>query len=51
MHSSNPRVRLDALYAFGVLAPLGGRAAQDAIRSGMSWAIEALRHLEKISAV
>jgi len=43
MHSANPRVRLDALYAFGVLAPLGGRAAQDAIRSGMSWAIEALR--------
>src|SRR5207302_816261 len=43
MHSANPRVRLDALYAFGVLAPLGGPAAQDAIRSGMSWSIEVLR--------
>lgn len=43
MHSANPRVRLDALYVFGVLAPLGGQAADDAIRSGISWTIEALR--------
>ncbi|HEV3215620.1 MAG TPA: HEAT repeat domain-containing protein [Vicinamibacterales bacterium] len=58
MHSSNPRVRLDALYVFGALAPLGRPAApgtaaspaapataasEDAIRSGISWTIEALR--------
>lgn len=46
MHSSNPRVRLDALYVFGALAPLARPAApatEDAVRSGMSWTIEALR--------
>jgi HEAT repeat protein len=61
MHSSNPRVRLDALDAFGALAPLArpaapadaaspassaspaGPANEDAIRSGISWTIEALR--------
>jgi HEAT repeat protein len=48
MRSSNPRVRLDALYAFGALAPLGGTAAEDALRSGMSWTLEALRRGNKI---
>ena len=43
MRSSNPRVRLDALYVFGALSPLGGPAAEDAIRSGISWTLEALK--------
>lgn len=46
MQASNPRVRLDALYVFGALAPLGRRAApavEDAIRIGIAWTIEALR--------
>jgi HEAT repeat protein len=48
MRSSTPRVRLDALYAFGALSPLGGAAAEDAIRSGMSWTVEALRRGNKL---
>jgi HEAT repeat protein len=43
MRSPNPRVRLGALNLFGALAPLGGPAAEDAVRSGVSWTIEALR--------
>jgi HEAT repeat protein len=43
MRSPNPRVRFEALVVFGALAPLGGRAAEDAIRSGVSWTLEALK--------
>jgi HEAT repeat protein len=41
MHSSNMRIRLAALDAFGTLARLTRNSAP--IRSGMSWMIEALR--------
>ena len=47
MRSSNPRVRLEALNVFGTLSPLGGSAAEDAIRSGMSWTLEALKRGNK----
>lgn len=43
MRDANPRVRLEAMSLFGALAPLGGQAAADAMRSSMSWTIEALR--------
>jgi HEAT repeat protein len=51
MRSSNPRVRLEALYVFGALSPLGGPAAEDAIRSGMSWTLEALRRGNKMEQI
>jgi HEAT repeat protein len=43
LRDASPRVRLDALYVFGALAPLGGPAASEGLRSGMAWTIEALR--------
>jgi len=43
IHASNLRVRLEALNTFAALAPLGGPRADGAIRSGISWTIEALR--------
>jgi len=48
MRSSNPRVRLQALIAFGALSPQAGAAGEDAIRSGISWALEALKRGSKI---
>jgi HEAT repeat protein len=48
MKSSTPRVRLEALSVFGTLSPLGGSAAEDAIRSGVSWTVEALRRGNKV---
>jgi len=41
-------VRLEALRVFGTLAPLRGAAAEDAIRSGLSWTLEALRRGSKV---
>jgi HEAT repeat protein len=48
MKSPNPRVRLEALNVFGALSPLGGEPAEDAIRSGLSWTLEALRRGNKV---
>jgi HEAT repeat protein len=45
--AANPRVRLEALYVFGGLAPLGGDAAGAAVRSGVSWMMETLRRGNK----
>lgn len=39
----NPRVGLEAMNAFGVLAPLAGPDASAEIRSGIIWTLEALR--------
>lgn len=41
--SANPRIRLDALAAFGELASLRGPSAAEAMRRGASWLVEALR--------
>jgi HEAT repeat protein len=43
MRDDNPRIRLDAMNLFGLLAPLAGAPGTSAIRSGVSWTIEALR--------
>jgi HEAT repeat protein len=43
MRDDNPRIRLEAMNVFGMLAPLGGAEGTSAIRSGISWTIEALR--------
>jgi HEAT repeat protein len=43
MRDDNPRIRLDAMNLFGLLAPLAGTQGTSAIRSGVSWTIEALR--------
>lgn len=43
MRDDNPRIRLDAMNVFGLLAPLAGSEGTSAIRSGISWTIEALR--------
>jgi HEAT repeat protein len=44
MRDENPRVRLEALYAFGIIAPLAGRAWQlPGLRDGVAWTIESLR--------
>jgi HEAT repeat protein len=43
MRDDTPRIRIEALNVFGLLAPLGGPDAGVAIRSGISWTIEVLR--------
>jgi HEAT repeat protein len=43
MRDQNPRVRLEAMYLFGLLAPRGGPAAASELRGGLMWTIEALR--------
>jgi HEAT repeat protein len=43
MRDDNPRIRFDAMNLFGLLAPLAGTQGTSAVRSGVSWTIEALR--------
>ena len=47
LRDDNPRVRLEALYVFGIVAPIGGRSWQaPELRDGIAWTIEALRRGE-----
>jgi HEAT repeat protein len=49
IRDDNPRVRLEALHTFGLLAPLRSPDSTSAIRSGISWIIEALRRGDRVT--
>jgi HEAT repeat protein len=51
MRDENPRVRIDAMSLFGLLAPLGGPAAASELRGGLLWTIEALRRGDRPAQV
>ena len=51
MRDDNLRIRLDAMNLFGLLAPLAGAEGTSAIRSGVSWTIEALRRGDLVTQI
>lgn len=51
MRAANPKVRVEAMSVFGLLAPLGGPAAESELRGGLMWTIEALRRGDRPAQV
>jgi len=44
MRATTDRVRVEAIEAFGRLAPLGGPTAEDAVHAGVAWSIELMKN-------